>query len=146
MSRNRMGSASFAIKAICFAMAFMIAGSVLASGLSAAAGCGPQWRCCCQSVSLHMQPNAPKQMRSSVNCFSGAPLKACDLQAGRSYDLPQVIPASFRGLHPAGIGLAAAINDSIGGGHDSGGNDLFQLIDRTFKSPPLYLTHHCYII
>jgi hypothetical protein len=122
----------------------MIGGSMLASGLMATDDCG--MRCCCQSASPNMQSNAPQQMRSSMNCCSGAPLKACDLQSSRPYELPQVIPASCRGMHQTGIGLAVAINVCAADGHDSGANDIFQLADRTFKSPPLYLTHHSYII
>jgi len=129
---------------MCLATAFMIGGGMFASSLTAADDCG--MRCCCQSAALHMKPTAPKQMRSSMNCCAGAPLKACDLQSTRPYELPQVIPASCCGLHQAGIGQAVTIIDSIGGGHDSGGTDIFQLADRTFRSPPLYLTHHCYII
>ena len=144
MNRNRTGSTSFDIKVMCLALAFMIGGSMLATGLMAAADCGMQ--CCCQIAPPRMHHSAQKQMRSSMYCCSSIPLKACDLQSARPYELPQVIPASCCGLHHIAFGPAVVINEDVSNGHNSGENYIFQLADPTFNSPPLYLKNHSYII
>ena len=144
MNRNRNGSASFVIKVMCLALAFMIGGSMLANGLMAAADCG--MRCCCQIAPPRMQHSPQKQMRSLMNCCSSAPLKACDLQSSRPFELPQVIPASCCGLHHIAFGPAVVINEFLSDGHKSGENYIHQLADPTFNSPPLYLKNHSYII
>ena len=144
MNRNRTESGSVVLKAMCLVLALIIGGSMLVSGVMASADCG--MGCCCNIAAPNMHHGLQKQMRSSMNYCSSIPLKSCDLQSSRPFELPQVIPASCCGLHHIAFGPAVVVNESLSDAHKSGENYILQLADPTFNSPPLYLKNHSYII
>jgi len=139
MTKKRAGSGSIIWKAVCLALALITGGSLFATGIMASAGCG--MKCCCQTGPMGTHPNAERQMRSSMGCCSNeVPLNPCDLQSGQPNGLPEFIPAEVT------FGPAVILSDSCSDSRSFSGIFTFQFADQKFKTPPLYLQKHEFLI
>ena len=92
MNKNGSEKHLLIAKAICLAMCLVFVVSLFVTGALADTGC--KVKCCCQSNPTDRHPEPGKQIKSARGCCSGSPLNPCDLESGRSFDLPQVIVGS----------------------------------------------------
>jgi hypothetical protein len=145
MIKKRAGTGSIIWKAMCLALALITGGSLFATGIMASGGCG--MKCCCQTGPMGTHPNAERQMRSSMGCCSnGVPLNPCDLQSAQPNDLPEFIPAASGGFHQVPFGPAVILSDSCSDSGSSSGIITLKFTDQKFKTPPLYLQKHEFLI
>ena len=144
MYKNRTGSGSIMLKAVCLALAFVTGGTFFAAGVMASGGCG--MKCCCQIGPSGMHHGTESQMRSLMGCCSRISLNPCGLQSTPRHKFPEMIPASCCGLRHVSIGPALVLSDSYNGIRHAGGYLIFQFADQKFNPPPLYLQYHSYRI
>jgi len=144
MNKNRTGSGSIILKAVCLVLAFVTGGTFFAAAVMASGGCG--MKCCCEIGPADMHHGTERQMRSAVGCCSGISLRPCGLKSVQPQKLPEVIPASCCGLLHATLGPALILTDSLNDSRNSNGYFIFQFADQKFNPPPLYLQYLAFLI
>jgi hypothetical protein len=137
MNKNRTGTRSIMLKAVCTAMVIILGGSLSAAGVMASNGCA--MKCCCQTGPAHMQPSTEKQMRSSMGCCSGVEFSPCDIQSAKPFELPEVITASCCVYHFHTGGISVSLIDTRDKSQNAGAKFFIQVQELKFKSPPIYL-------
>jgi len=87
-----IGIRGILLKTVCVVLTLLFSASVITAGVFTDLGCGSN--CCCQTQTTAMHHTQGKQIRSSTGCCSETPEIPCDLDAGRSSQLPLYFLAS----------------------------------------------------
>ena len=139
-----IGIRGILLKTVCVVLTLLFSASVITAGVFMDLGCGSN--CCCRTQPTAMHHTQGKQIRSSTGCCSETPKIPCDLDAGRSSQLPLYFLASvgidlWKELVPTENLAASRLNINY---HQHNGN--FKIIMEKFPSPPLFLQKLSFLI
>jgi len=144
MNKNAAGIGFFISKAICVVLTLVLGVSLFAAGAIADSRCGK--KCCTQSSPMDMHHSKGKLKPSSAGSCSGDPMVPCDLEPGRSSELPEFILSSVGGGPPNTVGSTGIATGSLTDKHDLRGNDYIQFVPENSRSAPLYLQNSSILI
>jgi hypothetical protein len=144
MNKMASGTNLLLLKAICIAMCLVFGASLFATGVFADAEC--KVKCCCQSTPMDQHHNPGKQIRSAMGCCTGSPLIPCDIESGRSFDLPNVILCSVCSDGANFLGPTGNLSGVLNNWFDFSGNHHHRYAGEKIHSPPLYLQNLIFLI
>jgi hypothetical protein len=144
MNKNTSGIGRFIPKAICVALALVLGVSLVSAGAFAESRCGK--KCCAQSSPMDRHHSTGKLKPSSTGFCNGDPMVPCDLQTGRSSELPEFILSSAGGGQPKTVGSTGIAAGALTDKYDIRGNDYFQFVPENSPSAPIYLQNASILI